>query len=57
MTQHKRIVGIALITAIGAATGAVVGILHLTPAVSAAVIGIVIGTAVALSTKPGNKGN
>jgi len=56
MTPHKRIgAGIALVTAIGAATGVVVGILHLTPAVGAAVIGIVIGTGVArgmFSTAP-----
>jgi len=38
---------IALMTAIGAASGVVVGILRLTPAVGAGVIGIVLGTAVA----------
>jgi uncharacterized membrane protein len=48
MPTNKSIgAGIALMTAIGAATGVVVGILKLTPAVGAAVIGIVLGTAVA----------
>jgi predicted RND superfamily exporter protein len=46
-TQRKLGAAIALVTAIGAATGVVVGYLNITPAVGAAVIGIVIGTGVA----------
>ena len=56
MTTHRKLgAAIALVTAIGAATGVVVCYLNITPAVGAAVIGIVIGTGVArgmFSTTP-----
>jgi len=52
---------IALATAIGAATGIVLGLFHVRSAVGAAVIGIVLGTAIArgmFSTAPqGTKKN
>ena len=51
MATNRQIgTGIVLITAIGAATGVVLGILHVTPAVGAAVVGIVLGTAIARGT-------
>ncbi len=54
-TQRTLGSAIALVTAIGAATGVIVGYLNITPAVGAAVIGIVIGAGVArgmFSTTP-----
>jgi hypothetical protein len=51
MATNRQIgTGIALMTAIGAATGLVVGILKVPPAVGAAVTGIILGTAVARGT-------
>jgi hypothetical protein len=48
MTKNKRIgIAIILVPAIGAAIGVVVGYLSITTAVGLAVVGIVIGTAVA----------
>lgn len=51
MTANKQIgTGIILLTAIAAATGVVVGFVSVTPAVGVAVVGILIGTAVARGT-------
>jgi len=51
MATNRQIgIGVVLLTAIGAATGLVVGILSLAPAVGAAVTGIVLGTALARGT-------
>ncbi len=46
-TQRKIGAAIALVTALGAAIGTITRVLGITPAVGAAVIGIVIGTGVA----------
>ena len=46
-TKRQIGAGNALMMAIGAAIGLVVGICRITPAVGAAVVGIVLGTAVA----------
>jgi len=57
MSTNRQIgAGIVLMTAIGAAAGMVVGILPITPAVGVAVVGIVLGAAIArggLSAKLG----
>lgn len=48
VTRNRKIgIVIVLSTAISAATGLILGILHIQPAVGTAVVGIVIGTAVA----------
>jgi uncharacterized membrane protein YfcA len=56
MTINRKLgAAIVLVTAIGAAIGMIVGVLSITTAVGAAVIGILIGTAVArgmFSTEP-----
>jgi hypothetical protein len=56
MTTNRKLgAAIALCTAVGAAVGVLAGYFNITPAVGAAVIGIVIGTGVArgmFSTTP-----
>ncbi len=56
MTTNKKLgTAIVLVPAIGAAIGVIVGVLSITTAVGVAVIGILIGTAVArgrFSTAP-----
>jgi hypothetical protein len=48
MTTNRKLgTAIVLVTAIGAAIGVIVGVLSITSAVGASVIGILIGTAVA----------
>jgi hypothetical protein len=48
MTMHSKFgAAVALVTALGAASGLVVGYLNVRPAVGTAMIGIVIGTGIA----------